>query len=86
MYEVYFSRTFDRNLKKIVKNNPKLKIKLRHQIELLSTNPKHPSLRLHKLSGENNWSISITSDIRIIFTIEENRILFNRIGSHDEVY
>lgn len=86
MYVVYFSRSFDRNLKKILKNNPKLKKRIQKQIELLSTNPKHPSLRLHKLSGENNWSISVTGDIRIVFTIEDKRILFNRIGTHEEVY
>ena len=86
MYEIYFSRNFDKNLKRLVKNNLKLKVKIRKQINILSTDPKHPSLRLHKLSGENNWSISVTNDIRIIFTIEKNRVLLNRIGTHDEIY
>ena len=86
MYEVYLSRHFDRNLKKITKNNPRLKIKIRDKVETLLLNPKHVSLRLHKLSEKNNWSISITSDIRIIFTIDENKILLNRIGGHDDVY
>jgi len=71
MYEIYFSRNFDKNLKRLVKNNLKLKVKIRKQIDLLSNDPKHPSLRLHKLSGENNWSISVTNEIRIIFTIEK---------------
>lgn len=86
MYEIYFSRKFDKELKRIIKNNPHLKNKIRRQIELLSSKPNHSSLRLHKLSGTNNWSITVTKDIRIVFTIEDNKMLFNRIGTHDEVY
>ena len=85
-YEIYISRNFDINLRKIVKSNAKLKFKIQKQIEFLSINPKHSSSRLHKLSGRNNWSISVTKSIRIVFTIENNRILLNRIGTHDEVY
>jgi len=86
MYQLFFSRRFDRNLRKIVKQNPKLKSKVQKQIMILSSNPKHKSLRLHKLSGSDNWSISITKDIRVIFSIENDKIFFNRIGTHDEVY
>jgi len=52
----------------------------------LAKNPKDPVLRLHKLSGQNNWSIFITRDIRIIFGFKGKKIYLLSIGFHDEVY
>jgi mRNA-degrading endonuclease YafQ of YafQ-DinJ toxin-antitoxin module len=86
MYDVFFTPGFDRSLRKIVRKNPKLKERVREQIKRLARNPNHPSLKLHKLSGQKNWSVSVTTDIRIIFTIEERTILCVKIGTHDEIY
>ena len=86
VYEIVFSKNFGRSLRKIVRNNPNLKAKIRKQVEMLSLDPGHSSLRIHKLSGTNNWSVSVTDDMRIIFTIDGKTLLCNRIGSHDEVY
>ena len=86
MYETYFSKRFDYQISKLVRGNPKLKEKIFKQIGLMISNPKHPSLRLHKLSGKENWSISVTKDIRILFSIQGNLLLINAIGTHDEVY
>lgn len=49
-------------------------------------NPQYTALRLHKLSGKENWSISISSDIRLKFSIHRDTILCLDIGTHDEVY
>lgn len=86
MYVIVFSERFKKDLQKLIRRNPKLKTKIRKQIETLAVNPRNKSLRLHKLSGTNNWSLSVTMDIRIIFSIRNNQILFTRIGKHDDVY
>ena len=86
MYEVVFSEKFDKELKRIAKRNPRIKTKVKQQIELLSANPRHKSLRIHKLSSQKTWSLSVTMNLRIIFVIKENRILCLRIGKHEDVY
>ena len=46
-----FSPFVQKTITQIYKKDRKLAEKLRKQIRLLESNPKHPSLRLHKLSG-----------------------------------
>jgi hypothetical protein len=47
-----------------------------------------PSLRLHKLSGENVWSVSFASQCRAVFRLGEQQrpghahIVWEFIGSH----
>ena len=86
MYELVLSDKFQKQIKQIIKSNPKVKPRLAKTFELLRKNINHPSLRLHKLSGQNPWSISLTKSIRIIVHIEDNQIYLLRIGTHDEVY
>lgn len=55
---------------------------------LFLKNPKHPSLRLHKLSRKNIelWSISIKGNLQIIFQYVKKGILITDISSHNQVY
>jgi len=51
--------------------------------------PYHPKLRTHKLTGslQDLWSFSIEYDLRVIFFfINDKEIVFEDIGTHDEVY
>ena len=78
-----------RDLKKIKQKNPKLSNRIQKQLNLFSIDPKHPSLRTHKLSAKmsNLWSISITMSIRMVYRLlGEDKAYFIRIGTHDEVY
>jgi len=86
MYNLVLSDKFQKQIKQVVKSNPQIKPRLAKSFELLRKNINHPSLRLHKLSGQNNWSISVTKSIRIIAHIEKDIIYLLRIGTHDEVY
>lgn len=73
----------------IHKKDKKLYEKIQRQILLFESNPKHPSLRLHKLSGtlDNMWSLSITMSIRMVYRlISKETAYFVDIGTHDEVY
>ncbi len=86
MYEIYYSPAFLRKLKRLLKKNSRLKQQVGRATKILSQNPKNPKIRLHKLSGRNNWSVSVTHDIRIIMSIRGNTVLFTDIGKHDDVY
>lgn len=83
-----FSVEVQRQLKEIHKKDQKLSKKIYKQLILFLKDPKHPSLRVHKLAGKmkNHYSISITSGIRMTYFVAENRAHFTRIGTHDEVY
>jgi len=86
MNQVVLSFAFQRQLKKLVKKNFLLKNKVLKTSKLLAKDINHPSLKLHKLFGENHWSVSVTHDIRMIIHLEGNKIFCLRIGSHDQVY
>jgi proteic killer suppression protein len=73
----------------IQRKDKKLANRIEKQILLFEENPKHPSLRVHKLSGnrENMWSISITMSIRMVYLlIDDDLAIFIKIGTHEQVY
>lgn len=85
---IYFSQEFIKNYRKITKKNTSLKEKIKINLSIFKENPRHPSLRLHRLKGKmvEDWSISIKSDLRIVFTYVSNGALLVDIGNHKEVY
>ncbi|MDO8638922.1 MAG: type II toxin-antitoxin system YoeB family toxin [Candidatus Daviesbacteria bacterium] len=70
------------------KQNLKLFRKIQKQLKIFRHNHKHPSLRTHKLKGglSNSWSISIEGNFRILFFLKEEKAVFYKFGTHDEVY
>ncbi len=89
MMNAKFSPAVQNEIIKIQKKEKSLADRIEKQIALFEENPKHPSLRTHKLSStiNNMWSISITMSIRMIYIIvDEDIALFIKIGTHDEVY
>lgn len=79
-------------MKKAVKKEPALSEILHQALELLESDLYHPKLRTHRLKGKlaGSMACSVTYDLRIIFVIvtdiEEEKILLQSVGSHDEVY
>ena len=61
---VLYSR-FDRDYERLIKKQPLIASRVHKTVRLLSTNPGHPSLRIHKLVGRDNYSISVTMSIRL---------------------
>lgn len=54
------------------------------QLSLLVDNPKHPSLRIHKMQGvENIWEGYVTKSYRFTFSMERGCYLLRRVGTHD---
>lgn len=78
----------EKELKKIKFRNNKLFIRIGKQLLLFQRDHMHPSLRPHKLTGKtkNIWSISIDSNIRMLYILDEKGACFFDIGTHDEVY
>lgn len=71
------------------KRNSKLFLKVEKKIKQFEENPKHPSLRIHKLSGSMNnmWSLSVNKSFRLTYRLLDNDLAyFIDIGNHDEVY
>jgi addiction module RelE/StbE family toxin len=88
MRELSFNPLFKKKLQKIQKTDRKLFNKVKKQLSLFQENPKHVSLKLHKLKGDlkNMWSIAIDRNYRMLFVDDEMGIYFVDLGTHDEVY
>ena len=83
-----FTRQFNRDVKRMQKRGKKLekiKIIVRSLIEEESLDPIH---RNHKLIG--NWQgrreCHVESDWLLIYKKEEDRIIFERTGTHSDLY
>ncbi|MBI4034794.1 MAG: plasmid stabilization protein [Candidatus Chisholmbacteria bacterium] len=77
---------FDRELVALIKAHRVSVGRIEKMLALLLINSAHPSLRLHKLSGTNNYSVSVNMKLRVIIHFETEQIYLLRIGSHEEVY
>lgn len=84
---IKFSTDVYKKLQTIQSRDTKLFKKIQKQLKLFKEDPKHKSLRLHKVTREikNSWSISIDKSFRMIYT-ENGFIYFFEMGTHDEVY
>lgn len=90
MYKLIITESYRKKAKKFFSKHPEVIKQYEKVLRLLCLNPKHPSLRLHKLSGklEGLFSVSINISYRMLinFIIKDNQIVPIDIGSHDEVY
>ena len=86
MYDVVISKSFDKELRKEIKHNHKLWLHVNKTLKLLNSNVRHKSLKLHKLSGTEYWSVSIDAGYRMIIKIEGKSIICLKFGTHEEVY
>ncbi|WRH66681.1 MAG: type II toxin-antitoxin system mRNA interferase toxin, RelE/StbE family [Planktothrix sp. GU0601_MAG3] len=58
-----------RTYKRLIRQNPQLRVAIEETLRQLATDPFHPTLKTHKLSGEFEgiWSASIDYHYRILF-------------------
>ena len=86
-YKIVFTKEYFKKETKFFIKHPNLRTKYQKMLSILSANPKHPSLRLHKLNGkmQNCYSISIDLSYRVIisFIVKNNQIFPIDIGDHD---
>lgn len=86
VYKLQNTRQFEKKLDKLLDANPTLIDAYEKTLLLLSQNPHHPSLRLHKLSGKlkdyHSVSINLKYRITIDFVIEDDVIILIDITNH----
>jgi addiction module RelE/StbE family toxin len=89
MITLKFSKAFERAYKKLIKRNPEKAMVVLEKILLFQSNPQHPSLLAHKLTGTLSRlnAFKVEYDLRIIYSwYSSNEIILEDIGTHDEVY
>ena len=78
----YYSELFAEKTKQLP---PEIKKALRRKLELMASNPHHPSLRAKKIREQDRiFEASITTDIRMTWEYVEDGILLRNIGEHDK--
>ncbi|MBU1088366.1 type II toxin-antitoxin system RelE/ParE family toxin [Patescibacteria group bacterium] len=87
-HNLRFTKTYIRKYKKLTKNNKKLKKQISKTLELLSSDPRNPSLKSHKVYAKEfglRLSSSVSADLRVIWDYDQNSqliILILTIGTH----
>ena len=85
---IKYSNLFVRHLNERIRPFPKLMRELQDSVTLFTLSPEDPSLKDHQLTGEKSEyrAFSVTDDIRVIYKIFKDLIIFYDIGPHDQVY
>lgn len=89
MISVAFSSAFKRSLSKAIRKKPSRRAAFEAALTLFIADPFARSLKTHKLAGplKDHWSFTVEYDLRVIFRfVESEKVVFEAIGSHDEVY
>lgn len=79
-------------MQKIKRSDLKLFAKIKKKLVLFEQKIHHPSLRLHKLSGgqRESWSVSVDMSYRLLFYYKQDKnqakVVFFSFGTHDQVY
>jgi addiction module RelE/StbE family toxin len=89
-----WSPGFKRSFKRSIRRRPDLQERIEHALKLLATDALHPALHTHKLKGDltGSWACTVDFEYRIVFEFvrdsetEEEIILLEAVGTHDEVY
>lgn len=85
MYKLKFTKTFEKNLKKL---SPKEQKAVAQKLQLLIQNPFYPSLRTKKVQGiENIFEMSVNMNIRILWQYDNDIIiLLLDVGHHKDIF
>jgi len=89
MIQIAYSPAFLRAYKKQIKNQHAIQQLFAEKVALFLQDPYHPKLRTHKQKGilKDFYSFSVNFEVRVIFFFaSDNEVIFENIGTHDEVY
>ena len=78
MYQLQPSSIFKEKYIQLVKKDNKVAKRIKKATHLLSQDPKHPSLKSHRVNTRHlglRWSSTVTGDIRIIWDYAEDQVL-----------
>lgn len=89
-WSLVLSDQYGKRLRHFLKRHPEMKKPYLKTLELLLTNPHHPSLRLHALSGPLTglYSVAINLSYRLTleFLLTDQEIILVNVGDHETVY
>jgi mRNA-degrading endonuclease YafQ of YafQ-DinJ toxin-antitoxin module len=89
-WTLVFTEQYEKRARRFLKRHPELESQYLKCLQLLESNPFHPSLRLHPLSGRlsglNAVSINLSYRITLEFLINDQEIIPVNVGDHDTVY
>ena len=89
-YQLLFTESYLRVAIRFLRRHPGLTRQYGKTLELLESNPHHPSLRLHalagKLQGLHSVSINLSYRITLELVIRDQVIIPVNVGDHDTVY
>ena len=88
MYKLIITDSYKKRAKKFFSAHPSVIEQYEKILRILCYNPKHPSLRLHKLSGRlsglHSVSINISYRVVVSFLLKKGQIVPIDIGSHGQ--
>lgn len=89
-YRLVFTEAYNRHAQRWLRRHPDLKGQYLKTLQLLESNPFHPSLRLHGLSGRlqglHSISINLSYRITLEILIQDQDVILINIGDHDQLY
>ena len=89
-YRLIFTEQYTRRATRFLSRHPDLERQYLKTLQLLELNPRHPSLRLHPLSGRlqalHSVSINLSYRITLELLIQDEQIIPVNVGDHDAVY
>ena len=88
MLKPVYTKKFEKDLARVRKRGSdldKIKVVIRALINEETLNPR---LRNHKLRGnyQDRWECHIEPDWLLIYKIEQDRIIFERTGTHSDLF
>jgi len=89
MLKVEYTGLFRQKLRKLLEEQPKLRVTVQERTALFRTNPNDTRLANHALRKRllDKWAFSITDDIRIVYCfMGKKTVRFLAIGTHATVY
>ena len=79
----------NRQFQKLISRSPhKIQLQFKNRLELFLENDHHPLLNNHRLTGKlkEYYSINVTGDWRALYSIQDDTIVFEVIGTHSQLY
>lgn len=82
---IQFKKDFRKQYKKL---SPKLQKLFQERFSIFQSDPFDPILNSHSLAGKYKKcrSINVSGDLRAIYTMQEDTVIFLVIGTHSELY
>jgi len=89
-YKILYTNSYIKQAAKFIKKHPEIIRQYEKVLKLLELDPFHPSLHLHKLSGNlkdlHSVSINLSYRMTMELLISAKTIIPVKIGTHGEAY